>query len=300
MRRDLCLVRHDLCVPHHDLCSLHRDLTVRFKFLYFSVKEFDEELDGEVHHRHHLLSTVALVASPGYSMAADDPDIFTDPESEPFVRAWPDQAIPRRSGPPAEIPSSIMEGLIKDLQLQHDTTVKVLKRLGVDSCKDFQRSSAVGVLARVRSGNRTCTLCNEVFSSAQVLRAHIQGQHMEAPHLKCTQCSHHAGSSYSLKLHMKTHGDMGTKLVCDHPGCGRSYTTKGHLNEHKKKHSGVKFICSRCNKSLATKSGLTSHLLSCRDPASHEPPPKRYRCDTCDRAYFRSSELTRHQKTAGH
>ena len=121
MRRDLCLVRHDLCVPRHDLCSLRRDLTVRFKFLYFSVKEFDEELDGEVHHRHHLLSTVALVASPGYDMAADDPDIFTDPESEPFVRAWPDQAIPRRSGPPAEIPSSITEGLIKDLQLQHDS-----------------------------------------------------------------------------------------------------------------------------------------------------------------------------------
>ena len=300
MRSDLCLVRHDLCVPRHDLCSLCCYLTVRFKFLYFSVKEFDEELDGEVHHHHHLLSTVALVASPGYDMAADDPDIFTDPESEPFVRAWPDQAIPRRSGPPAEIPSSITEGLIKDLQLQHDTAVKVLKCLGVDSCKDLQRSSAVGVLARVRSGNRTCTLCNEVFSSAQVLRTHIQGQHMDAPHLKCTQCSYHAGSSYSLKLHMKTHGDMGTKLVCDHPGCGRSYTTEGHLNEHKKKHSGVKFICSRCNKSLATKSGLTSHLLSCRDPDSNEPPPKRYRCDTSDRAYFRSSKLTRHKKTAGH
>ena len=63
--------------------------------LYFPVKEFDEEIDGEIHHRHHLLSTVALVASPGYDMAAEDPSTFSDPESEPFIRAWPDQAIPR-------------------------------------------------------------------------------------------------------------------------------------------------------------------------------------------------------------
>ena len=268
--------------------------------LYFPVKEFDEEIEGEIHHCHHLLSTVVLVASPGYDMAAEDPNTFSDPESEPFIRAWPDQAIPRPSAPPVEVPPSISEALIKDLQLQHNTAVKVLKHLGVDACRDLQMSSAVGVLARVRQGNKTCTLCNETFSSTQALRAHIQGQHMDAPHLKCSQCSYHAGSSYALKLHMKTHAEAESKFMCDHPGCGRAYATKGHLKEHKKKHTGAKFVCSRCNKSLATKSGLTSHLLSCRDPESNEPPPKRYKCDTCDRAYFRSSELTRHRKTARH
>ena len=280
---------------------MHRDrcLTVRFN-LYFPVKEFDEEVDGEIHHRHHLLSTVALIASPGYDMAAEDPHIFSDPESEPFIRAWPDQVIPRSGAPPAEIPATISDALIKDLQLQHDTAVKVLKHLGVDACRDLQKSSAVGVLARVRQGNKTWTICNESFNSTQVLRTHIQGQHMDAPHLKCSKCSYHAGSSYSLKLHMKTHAEVESKFVCDHPGCGRAYATKGHLNEHKKKHTGIKFICPRCNKSLATKSGLTSHLLSCKDPESDEPPPKKYKCDVCDRAYFRSSELTRHRKTAGH
>ena len=238
-------------------------------------------------------------------MAAEDPSTFSDPESEPFIRAWPDQAIPRQSAlpaevPPVEVPPSISEALIKDLQLQHDTAVKVLKHLGVDACRDLQKSSAVGVLARVRQGNKTCTLCNETFSSTQVLRAHIQGQHMDAPHLKCSQCSYHAGSSYSLKLHMKTHAEVESKFMCDHPGCGRAYATKGHLNEHKKKHTGAKFVCSRCNKSLATKSGLTLHLLSCKDPESNEPLPKRYKCDTCDRAYFRSSKLTHHRRTAGH
>ena len=65
-------------------------LTSRFK-LYFPVKEFEEEIEGEVHHRHHLLSTVALIASPGYDMAAEDPITFSDPESEPFTRAWPEK-----------------------------------------------------------------------------------------------------------------------------------------------------------------------------------------------------------------
>ena len=272
MRRDLCL-------------------TIRFN-LYFPVKEFEEEIDGEIHHRHHLLSTVALIASPGYDMATEDPLIFSDPESEPFTRAWPNQDIPRGGASPAEVPAVISDAFIKDLQLQHDTAVKVLKCLGVDACRDLQKSSAVGVLARVRQGNKTCTMCNESFSSTQVLRTHIQGQHMAAPHLKCSKCSYHAGSSYSLKLHMKTHAEVESKFVCDHPGCGRAYATRGHLNEHKKKHTGIKFICLRCNKSLATKSGLTSHLLSCKDPESDEPPPKKYKCDVCDRAYFRSSELT--------
>ena len=274
-------------------------LTSRFK-LYFPVKEFEEEIEGEVHHRHHLLSTVALIASPGYDMAAEDPLTFSDPESEPFTRAWPDQDIPRSGASPAEAPVVANDALIQDLQLQHDIAAKVLNRLGVDACRDLQRSSAVGVLARVRHGNKTCTICNEGFSSTQVLRAHIQGQHMAAPHLRCNKCSYHAGSSYSLKLHKRTHADVGSKCVCSHPGCGRSYAMKGHLNEHMKKHTGIKFICPRCRKSLATKSGLTSHLLSCKDPESNEPPPKKYKCDVCDRAYFRSSELTRHRKTAGH
>ena len=115
-----------------DLC-----LTVWFN-LYFPVKEFEEEIDGEIHHRHHLLSTVALIASPGYDMAAEDPLIFSDPESEPFTRAWPNQDIPRSGASPAEVPAVISDAFIKDLQLQHDTAVKVLKCLGVDACRRVQ------------------------------------------------------------------------------------------------------------------------------------------------------------------
>ena len=153
---------------HCDRC-----LTVRFN-LYFPVKEFEEEVDGEIHHRHHLLSTVALIASPGYDMAAEDPRIFSDPEVSPH------KSMARSSNPKKWCPSCWNTCYHQwcshqDLQLQHDTAVKVLKHLGVDACRDLQKSSAVGVLARVRQGNKTCTICIESFSSTQVLRTHIQG-----------------------------------------------------------------------------------------------------------------------------
>ena len=177
------------------LGALQSILYVRFNL--FTVKEFDEEIDGEIHHKHHLLTTVALCAEPDYHQDAEQPDIFSDDEDEPFTRAWPDQDIPRRQGPAPAIPESARQELVKNLLLQHSTAVKVLSRLGVDACKEYQRSSAIGVLARVRQGNKICSICKESFSSTQVLRTHIQGQHMGAPHLKCSRCEYHAGDAYS-------------------------------------------------------------------------------------------------------
>ena len=159
------------------------------------VKEFNEEIDGEIHHRHHLLTTVALTAEPHYHQDAEQPEIFSDDEEEPFTWAWPDQDIPRRQGPAPAIPESAREVLVQDLLLQHSTSVKVLSRLGVDACKEHQRSSAIGVLARVRQGNKICSICKESFSSTQMSRTHIQGQHMDVPHLKCSWCDYHAGDA---------------------------------------------------------------------------------------------------------
>ena len=88
-------------------------------FNLFPVKEFDEEVDGEIHHRHHLLTTVALRAKPNYHQDAEQPEIFSDGGEEPFTWAWPDQDIPRRQGPAPAIPESAGEGLVQELLLQH-------------------------------------------------------------------------------------------------------------------------------------------------------------------------------------
>ena len=98
---------------------------------------------------------------------------------------------------------SCLQPLNKDMMLQHDTactTCKVLDRLGINACKEHQKSSAVAVLARVRRGNTLCSICGHSFNSTQSLRTHIQGQHMDTSHLKCKKCDYSAGDSYSLSL----------------------------------------------------------------------------------------------------
>ena len=87
------------------------------QFNLFPVKEFD----GEIHHRHHLLTTVALTAEPNYHQDVEQPKIFSDGKEEPFIRAWPDQDIPRRQGLAPAIHESAKEALVQDLLLQHST-----------------------------------------------------------------------------------------------------------------------------------------------------------------------------------
>ena len=195
-------------------------LILYFWFNLFPVKEFDEEIDEVIHHRHHLLTTVAHTAEPDYHQDVEQPEIFSDGEEEPFTWAWPDQDIPRRQGPAPAIPESAKEVLVQDLLLQHSTSVKVLSRLGVNACKEYQRSSAIGVLARVRQGNKICSICKESFSSTQVLRTHIQGQHMDAPHLKCSWCDYHASDTYSLRIHQRKHDSTTPRFHCQQDMAG--------------------------------------------------------------------------------
>ena len=166
-------------------------------------------------------------------------------------------------------------------------------------CKEHQRSSAIGVLARVRQGNKICSICKESFSSTQVLRTHIQGQHMDVPDLKCSRCDYHAGDAYSLRIHQRKHASTTPRFHCQNPGCGRSYTTLGHLNEHIKRHSSVRMPpCPNCRKTFTVSSGLKSHLLSCSPDG--QPMPKRFKCNVCNKAYYQSGKLARHQRDKNH
>ena len=150
--------------------------------MFFSVEEFDEEIEGEVHHQHHLLSCLDLSTEGQYSVHNEDPAIYSDSEEDTMPQAWPDLVL---HTPPtaADIkPPSIKQQLIKDMMLQHDTACKVLDRMGINACKEHQKSSAVAVLAHVRRGNTLCSICGHSFNSTQSLRTHIQGQHLDAPH----------------------------------------------------------------------------------------------------------------------
>ena len=178
-------------------------------------------------------------------------------------RAWPDVTLPRPPSAQEAFPEAIKKQLVADMLLQHNTAAKVLERIGVNARKEYWRTSAFAVLARVRKGNKVCSICGHTFSSTQSSRSHIQGQHLEAAHLKCKVCAYSAGDSYSLILRMRSHNTEGKKFPCTSPGCNRSYHTKGHLNEHLKTHTEARPVHPNGNKDFATKYGLKSHLLSC-------------------------------------
>ena len=132
-----------------------------------------------------------------------------------------------------------------------------------------------------------------------MLRTHIQGQHMDAPHLKCSCCDYHVGDAYALRVHQRKHDSATPKFPCQHPGCNKSYTTCGHLNEHSKLHTGIRTPpCPDCGKTFTVSSGLKSHLLSCS--LDGQPMPKRFKRDVCNKAYYCSGELARHCRDKSH
>ena len=253
-----------------------------------------------MHHQHQLLTCLDLSTEGQYSVQIEDPAIYSDSEDDPLPRAWPDLVLPTPPAAAEVMPPAIKQQLIKDMMLQHDTACKVLDRMGINACKEHQKSSAVAVLARIRRGNTLCSICGHVFNSTQSLRTHIQGQHLEAPHLKCKRCDYSAGDSYSLRVHSRVHDPEGKKYKCDVAGCGRAYNTKGHLNEHQKTHvQGRSPPCPHCGKDFSGSYGLKCHLLSCASTPGGKPE-KQFQCEVCSKSYFWQSELTRHQRSKNH
>ena len=185
------------------------------------MEEFDEEIEGEVHCQHHLLSCLDLSTEGQYSVHNEDPTIYSNSEKGAMPQSWPDLVLPTPPSTVDIMPPSIKQQLVKDMMSQHDTACKVLDRMGINACKEHQKSSVVAVLARVRRGNTLCSICGHSFNSTQSLRTHIQGQHLEATHLKCKKCDYSAGDSYSLSIHagsMTPRGKSSSATMLDASG----------------------------------------------------------------------------------
>ena len=92
-----CIKFDPNCVVIH-LQHIEIDTLQYFQYNLFSVEEFNEEVDGEVHHQHRLLSCLDLTTEGQYSIRNEDPSIYSYSEDDPMPRAWPDLDLPR---PPA-------------------------------------------------------------------------------------------------------------------------------------------------------------------------------------------------------
>ena len=119
------------------------DALLYLQYNLFSVEEVDEE----VHHQHRLLSCLDLTTEGQYSIRNEDPSIYSYSEDDPMPREWPDLDLPRPHPAAVEtMPPAIRQQLVKDMMLQHDTTCKVLDRLGVKKESEGEKPCALYVV----------------------------------------------------------------------------------------------------------------------------------------------------------
>ena len=110
-------IKFDLCHIAIHLQCIEIDVLVYVWFNLFSAEEFNEEVEGEVHHQHKLLSCLDLTTEGQYSVQNEDPSIYSDSEDDPMPRAWPDLDLPKPPAAAETMPPAIKQQFVKDMML---------------------------------------------------------------------------------------------------------------------------------------------------------------------------------------
>lgn len=78
--------------------------------------------------------------------------------------------------------------------------------------------------------------CTSTFSSTSTLRRHIRIIHQGARPESCSVCSKTFRDKYSLKVHSKVHGEVGTEGEWECEVCGRAFAVRSAYRNHVKVH----------------------------------------------------------------
>ena len=133
----------------------------------------------------------------------------------------------------------------------------------------------------------SCEHCGKLFTVKEWFVAHMES-HTD-PHIKpyaCEECSMTYKTKMGLISHMNQHLNP-EKFKCEI--CAKGFSEAGRLREHMLTHTQEKtFSCSHCNELFVRRQVLTVHI------AKVHTGFKKYKCATCEKAFFESSRLRRH------
>ncbi|XP_055711886.1 zinc finger protein ZFP2-like [Phlebotomus papatasi] len=184
------------------------------------------------------------------------------------------------------------------------------------------------------SKKNVCPHCNQVYSTKQNLRRHIEDIHEKLRNHLCTICGKGFAQITTLKSHYNVHSKI--KFQCD--VCGKRFKTEMYLKLHKLRHippeertdkikkrlksdgskaKKVICICSFCGKISNTAAIHQNHLRThtgekpfecdiCKKNFSFKfvlethmrvhTGEKPYKCDTCGMAFRQSAHLKTHKR----
>lgn len=127
-----------------------------------------------------------------------------------------------------------------------------------------------------------------VFKSRQKVLRHLQSHIGHKPFV-CGVCNQAFSEAAPLTAHMRRHAQE-KPFKCEHPGCGKSFAISSSLTIHMRTHNGEKpFVCPYCQKGFVEASNLTKHI---RTHTGERP----FACSHpgCGKKFSRPDQLKRH------
>ena len=276
---------------------------INAKLYIILVLQFNaEDQEGNVSTHDSVLPVEPVKHTETYSLEDEHWSIYSDGgDEDKFVSRckWPNVQLPQKPPPPEPEPEppAMPMGLVDKLMQQHHTNADIQYSLGRDPCKEYKLSKAPAVLARVRAGNKTCSICSRVLASTQSLCNHIRSAHMDETCYKCDKCGKSFGDSYVLLVHLKKHQPEGKPHKCRI--CGKGFATVGHRNQHMEVHGGKSAPCQYCGTTFTHTRSFVGHKKRC-DLKPGGKPPKEFKCEDCGAQYYQKKDLNKHRLKKHH
>ena len=290
-----------LCVKFQLRGLLSSDFDVSLSFLGSEIKEVK---DGEVLNYPNVLSCGPLEPQGGSTLAGEDPKYYRKSKLwKTARREWPDVPYPVPSKPtptPAEEEeeqdtASHSQEDLKELMAIHHSFTKLLEKMGVDPCADYQEQKVDNILIGIRSSDLQCKVCGKIYTTSMRMKRHFKKRHIGKTNYQCEICKKYYTDASSLKEHKGNHDETLRPHKCKH--CSKRFATEYKLTEHLLMHQGKTFIgsFSQCGRLFTYKKGKQDHEPKC-DHNPKKPKDKHFPCKKCTRGYWDHRSLLRHDK----
>ena len=269
----------------------------------FPGSEIKEVKDGEVLCYPNVLSCGPLEPQGGWTLGGEDPKYYKKSKLwKTARREWPDVPYPVPSKPttPAEEEeeqdsASHNPEDIKELMAIHHSFTKLLEKMGVDPCADYQEQKVENILIGIQSSDLQCKVCGKMFTTSMRMKRHFKKRHIGKTNYQCKICKKYYTDASSLKEHEGNHDESLRPHKCTK--CSKRFATEYKLTEHLLMHQGKTFICSfsQCGRLFTYKKGKQDHEPKCPQNPK-KPKDKPFQCKKCTRGYWDHRSLLRHEK----